>query len=394
LQALPPGVTPTTSFHDAACATLRLSRARGRFECDALAVGFEADPCESHRLFVLDLMARAGTPEAQATIRALLDLPSVRQANSFATFLQRLGFVERPDAATLAYLLSGYESVKYGQSTENNEVRMAALYALGSAVGRAHVWGLAADATRAMEVLRADLRAARTSSERLALLTAMGNAGLESEVALILSHVGDPDEAVKVAAVLALRKLHSPRAKSWLIGAVGGSDEVIAESALSALFEQSLMHHELLRLAELVLGGYTLHALDARILRLLLTQRIVTKESMPIIEEAVQLLLHRSGLPAASRPLDRRTTPSRREAMRPMLDTGSGEFARLSRPPPPPSIAPATRRSATDSLRGTMPAPAAAESHVRPKSTPPPPETKGSEPIVNAAFPIKPLAVL
>jgi hypothetical protein len=155
-----------------------------------------------------------------------------------------------------------------------------------------------------------------------------------------------------VAAVLALRRLHTPRAKAWLIGAASGSDRTVAGTALSALFEQSLTRDELVRLAELVLGGCTLAALDARILRLLLSQRSGAGTLSSIVDDAVSLLLRYE----------------------------SGE------------LAPPTRRSATESLRPTMlpSPPAPAESEIRPRSAPPGPNA----PLVNTASPIKPLAVL
>ncbi len=293
LRALPAGTAPTPAFRDAACAALRWTRARGRMECDALAVVFEDEQTSSERrTLILDLLASAGTPEAQIVMRRLLSLGIARRnSRTFASFVQRLGFMERPDGATLRFLVSVYAQSKH----EVHEVRAACAYALGAGAGRAHVWGLTDAAMRAAEVLRFDLLRATSPVEKCALVTALGNAGLESDVGVILRFVEDEDGRVRCAAALALKKMHTTEARSALLGLLVTKDENLAESALSALFEQSLVQEEIVRLAELVLAGRTPLALDGRILRLIVTQKlnVVGQVSLDTVEDAVQLLLSR-----------------------------------------------------------------------------------------------------
>ena len=293
LRALPAGTAPTPAFRDAACAALRWTRVRGRMECDALAVVFEDEQTSSERrTLILDLLASAGTPEAQIVMRRLLSLGIARRnSRTFASFVQRLGFMERPDGATLRFLVSVYAQSKH----EVHEVRAACAYALGAGAGRAHVWGLTDAAMRAAEVLRFDLLRATSPVEKCALVTALGNAGLESDVGVILRFVEDEDGRVRCAAALALKKMHTTEARSALLGLLVTKDENLAESALSALFEQSLVQEEIVRLAELVLAGRTPLALDGRILRLIVTQKlnVVGQVSLDTVEDAVQLLLSR-----------------------------------------------------------------------------------------------------
>jgi hypothetical protein len=293
VRALAVGSRPTAAFRDDACATLRLSRARGKSECDALGVVFEEDISDDRRSLILDLLASAGTPEAQIVMRRLLSLEIARKnGRTFASFVQRLGFMERPDGATLRFLISVYAESKSGPV----ELRSACAYALGAGAGRAHVWGLTEAATRASDVLRRDLLLAQDAADKCALVTALGNAGLESDVGIILRFIDDPTPRVRGAAALALRKMHTNDARGSLLALLTSSDQNVAESALSALFEQSLEPHEIVRLAELVLAGRTPLAVDGRVLRLIAAQKLGLAKTTPkseTVEEAVQLLLTR-----------------------------------------------------------------------------------------------------
>jgi HEAT repeat protein len=368
LGALPVESQPTAAFREAACATLRSSRARGRIECEALGRSFEDETSSDRRLLILDLLARAGTPDAQTMMCDLVALPDARRdASIYASFVQRLGFVERPDPATLAFLVRVYEDAR-GMSSE---VRSACAYALGAAAGRAHVWGEdapgAAATFRASAVLRADLLVAEAAVDKSALLAALGNAGLERDVPLILGFVNDGDDRVRVAAVLALRKMHTPEAKGWLISAIASS---LAESALSALFEQALTNAELVLLADLVVAGHTALALDARILRLILTQRLASPTSGGVVEQAVQLLQHR--IDAQELKITWDDDESAPPPTRRSLSLESGEYARYA--------ALAKRKS-------TPPAPA--ESEVHPVGG-----RESSSVIIPSGRPITPLAVI
>lgn len=293
VRALPAGTQPNAAFRDAACAALRMTRERGRIECDALGAVFEDEQTsDDRRSLVLDLLANAGTPEAQIVMRRLLALGVARRnSRTFASFVQRLGFMERPDGATLRFLISVYAESK----NELHEVRAACAYALGAGAGRAHVWGLTDAAIRASEVLRHDLLRATQTSEKCALIAALGNAGLESDVGVILRFVDDAESRVRGAAALALKKMHTTEARISLLGLLTSSDDYVAESALSALFEQSLAHDEIVRLAELVLAGRTSLSLDGRVLRLIVTQKlhVVGKAPLETVEDAIHLLLSR-----------------------------------------------------------------------------------------------------
>src|SRR3954453_7391694 len=135
LRALERGTRPSEVWRTAAFALLRLNPK----ECEALGLVFEeASATDDTRLLVLDLLAGAGSFEAQVVMRRLLALSVARRDNRlFATFVQRLGIVEAPDGPSLRFLMS-----VYGESrNEPHDVRAACAYALGAASGQAFASG-------------------------------------------------------------------------------------------------------------------------------------------------------------------------------------------------------------------------------------------------------------
>jgi hypothetical protein len=366
VRALPKGGQASGSLRDTACQTLRLSHARGVAECEALGRFFEDESTETdRRVLVLDLLAQAGTPQAQAVMRRLLSLDVARRdRRCFASFIQRVGYVERPEVDTLRFLVSVYAETRH-----EAEVHTACAYAVGAVAGRAHVWGLVEPAMRACEALRRDLFSASEREEKCLLLAALGHAGLDADVATILRFVDERERRVRSAAVLALRKMHTPEAKAWLLSTLGKAHPTLAEDALSALFEQLFSPEELVRLAELVLANRTPPALDRRVLRLIVTQKpgAMAMVDGPVIDAAVKLLLERLDAPRNTEGGPPPPPAPPRPAPRLRLSGESGEYARYSpaeddapitlasvAPPlKPPSYAPPLRRSTPPKMRSS-----------------------------------------
>jgi hypothetical protein len=342
---------------------------------------------------VLDLLASAGTPEAQVVMRRLLseEVPR-RDRRSLATFVQRLGYLERPDADTLRFLVR-----IYAETRQEAEVHAAGAHALGAVAGRAHVWGLVEPAMRACEALRRDLFSATDASEKCLLLAALGHAGLVVDVPTILRFVDDRELRVRSAAVLALRKMHTAEAKAWLLSTLGTPDSMLSEHALSALFEHLLEADELVRLAGLVLANRTPSALDRRVLRLIVTQKLGAMVGGPLVDSAVKLLFERL---EAARPGSGGAPPPP-PVPRLRLSGESGEYARyssddtapvtLASVAPPPSYAPPQRRSTPPHMRSS------AANALKACIDPPPPSgVTGvqTQSAFHVAVPVVPLAIV
>ena len=290
IRGLAAGIRPSDVWRTAAFALLRLNPK----ECEALAHVFEDEnvTCET-RLVVLDLLAGAGTFEAQVIMRRLLALSVARRDNRmFATFVQRLGIVECPDGPTLRFLMSVYAESR----GEPQDVRAACAYALGAAAGQAFASGDRDAAVRASDVLRRDLASAATASEKCSLVTALGNAGITNDVTVIARFTKEPDAPVRAAAALALRKLNVAEARAHLLLLLADGEPKVAQSALAALSEHKLDDEEIERLAQQVNAGGTPLGLDMRILRLIVAQRPRLTSALGrsgAIENALRLLLGR-----------------------------------------------------------------------------------------------------
>ena len=290
LRSLSAGTQPSEVWRTAAFALLRLNPK----ECEALRLVFEEEGAtDDLRLLVLDLLAGAGSFEAQVVIRRLLALAVARRdGRVFATFVQRLGIVEAPDGPTLRFLMSVYAESR----NEPHDIRAACAYALGAAAGQALSSGDPDAAVRASDVLRRDLLSATTVIEKCALVTALGNAGVAADIMVVARFTQDAERPVRAAAALALRKVNVPEARAHLVQLVGDREMKVAQSALTALSEHKLDDEELERLAEQVTGGHTQVGLDMQILRLIVKQRPCLT-SVPgragQIESALRLLLGR-----------------------------------------------------------------------------------------------------
>ena len=340
LCALPSGESPSEVWRSAAFTLLRLNAN----ECEAVAQAFEDEATSDElRLWILDLLAGAGTFEAQAVMRRLLALGVARRNNrTFASYVQRLAFVECPDGPTLRFLMSVYAESR----SEPHDVRAACAYALGAAAGQALVTGDPDAAQRVSDVLRRDVLAAGNAVEKCALLTALGNAGVLGDIAVLTRFTQDADADVRAAAALGLRKMIVPEATTQLVALLADPDTRVTRSALHALAEHELGEEELDHLAEIVLAGRTSLAIDSRILRLIVAQKPRVR-TMPgragSIEQALRFLLGRV------------ETSRQREV------TGSGERPAFGSRPLPQAIA----MIGSGSVRA-MPA-------ARPASSAPPP---------------------
>ena len=297
LRALPVGATPSEVWRSAAFTLLRLNAS----ECEALGLAFEDETASDElRGWVLDLLAGAGTFEAQVVVRRLLALGVARRNNrTFASYVQRLGFVECPDGPTLRFLMSVYAESK----GEPHDVRAACAYALGAAAGHAFTAGDPEAAVRASDVLRRDLLAAGSAVEKCALLIAIGNAGVLGDIGVLTRFTQDPEAPVRASAALGLRKMTSPEATAQLLSLLTDCDSRVTQSALHALADHTLDDEELDRLADMVLAGRTSIANDSRILRLIVAQKPRLK-TMPgragAIEQALRLLLGRAEAEASA----------------------------------------------------------------------------------------------
>jgi len=207
------------------------------------------------RVLLTDLLASAGSPEAQEALRTVLSSPAARSTKElYPTLVQRLGFVDRPDAQTIAYAEQAYTSaVRKGSVTE----RSALAYTLGATASNLAREGRdPQDAKRLTDTLRKGLRAARDSEGKRAYLSGLGNAGAPEDVSLVGMYVSDGDEGVRFDAIHALRHARGEEASTYALRAMSDASMAVQQEAVRVYGDVSSTEPQALqRLADVVERG-------------------------------------------------------------------------------------------------------------------------------------------
>jgi hypothetical protein len=145
---------------------------------------------------LISVLRDAGTPEAQAALRDLLQEPSLA-AGDRLQIVRGLSRVDEPTSETVATLTKLVDDESLGEQAQ---------YGLGGNVYRLQRTNPDL-AQQALSVLEQRLQNAKTDQERVVLLQALGNAGAPSSLPLIERHLSFSSEAVQVAATQALQRI-------------------------------------------------------------------------------------------------------------------------------------------------------------------------------------------
>ncbi len=239
----------------------------------------DGDANTTRRMLIMDLLASAGTKDAQAAMLRLLDSEVVAKMPEAGLLQQRLSFVTKPEPETTRWLESRFERTQ-------GEHRAAAAASLGAAAGHLAADGKTAEATRLNARLTSSLEAAKDGEARETLLAALGNAGLPQNRELLERSLHAAEHGERRAALLALRKDESPEATSAIIGAA--SDAELGADALRLLTQRDLAPSERTRVLEQVRAGTSLSG-DLAALNLL--SRDVGRD--PSVDELLLLIAAR-----------------------------------------------------------------------------------------------------
>lgn len=200
------------------------------------------------RALVLDLLAGAGTPEAQTALVRALSSPQALAEPGYRMLLSRLSLLTSPTPDTVRF-------IERTHRTARDDTRVATAYALGATAGALYRQKQDAESLAAVQQLGAELRAARTPEDKAHLLLALGNAGLEEQVDVIAHYAQDADVQVRRASARALRKIQTPQAMRTLLSMTEDTDAPVQSSALTALGRRDLDDSVLRQLRDLALAG-------------------------------------------------------------------------------------------------------------------------------------------
>ena len=235
--------------------------------CGALAARFARPESTTRaRALSLDLLASAGSKEAQAAMREALQSPAARkEAAAYPLLFQRLSLLARPDAETGRFVANAYAHAAQGDRT----VRDATAYALGAVAGRLVRAGSEGEARALAAGLRNDLARADDPRDRAALIGALGGAHLPEVVATLASFAHDDAPAIRDATARALGDARTPEARAALLPLATDPDADVQLTAWKSLQGQDLRAEDIHALREAVTGGKTSVSNDARLVGLL-----------------------------------------------------------------------------------------------------------------------------
>jgi hypothetical protein len=242
------------------------------------------------RRLILDLLASAATPEAQAAMRTILADSGLRKDAHFPELVQRLALVETPEPANARFLQESYESER-GSDAHG---AYASAVALGSTVGYLNGSsdaGYVAEAKRYNQVLRDELgRADGNEQARAALVMALGNARLEDNAELLAGKTHDESSSVRAAAATALRSYGDRGSFEALVATLSDADSEVADAGARALAERELAPGEIEAIVTAILGGGTAQGVDALVVGLLGSH----VDSGPRVAEALRFIFARN----------------------------------------------------------------------------------------------------
>ena len=155
---------------------------------------------------LISVLRDAGTPEAQAALRELLQEQSLEPADRLQ-IVRGLSRVDQPTSETVATLEGLVDDRALGEQAQ---------LGLGGNVYRLQRSNPEL-AERALGVVQKRLEAAPNDSARITLLRALGNAGAPTTLSTIEPYLSSPNEALAIAATQALQRIPGPSVDLLLV---------------------------------------------------------------------------------------------------------------------------------------------------------------------------------
>jgi HEAT repeat protein len=206
------------------------------------------------RARAVDLLTSVGHEEAQAVLREAFVDPGALVEGDVTTrhLYQRLGLLERPDAATAQMVAEHYRQFR---ADGDLEAQLTSAYSLGAMVaslseGDDAARGLAADFNA---MLVDDLRRGGDATVVSHRVAALGNARRVENVSIFSDLASHESGPVRARVAEALGKLESEAPPEALIELLGDADPVVQRSAVRASAPDGRVYRELA--AEASAGG-------------------------------------------------------------------------------------------------------------------------------------------
>jgi hypothetical protein len=222
--------------------------------CAELAAIFEnEDLTRTGRGLIMDLLASAGTAEAQKVLRELLESPTAKaDETDHAVLFNRVALVNDANTETAEFVADQFDTLK---EKPLGPMRVASAYALGAVAGHQYEQGNKAMAKELNGRLVEDLDGTKDLGEKAVMLRAMGNAGLEENVDTLSEYTKHESPGLRAAAADALRDTHTNKSVEALLGLLQDPEWRVQESALSSLAAYTLSPDEGRAIERLIVAG-------------------------------------------------------------------------------------------------------------------------------------------
>ena len=209
---------------------------------------FEEGLDEAAQHAILDLLATAGHPVAQDTMRTILSRPEARESRiKYARLVQRFSFVREPTPESARFLARDYAGWTGAAKT-------GAAFAIGTVVRRLDDPTHDALRRELNQTLIRDLDAAERDLDKALILKALGNAGQSGNITHVARFAKDSSPFVRAASALALVRTQSDASEEILFDLIGDTSEV-QRQALTVLKRYTFDEPRRHRLAKMVLSG-------------------------------------------------------------------------------------------------------------------------------------------
>jgi hypothetical protein len=178
------------------------------------------------RTLAMNLLAAAGTENAQSAMRAVLSDPEVRKDPQYGVFIQNFSFMDVKPAQGTVEFLSNMMTGKKGYES------YAAAHAFGACI---HKFYTRSEKERALALNKRILMkidAAATPDERAEYIGALGNAGMFENNRVLLSYFSDPVPRIRAEAAMALRKTETAEVREKVTGLFKDNDRGVQRSAI------------------------------------------------------------------------------------------------------------------------------------------------------------------
>lgn len=178
------------------------------------------------RVILSTMLSVADTKESQILLTKILRDQNVQQDSSFASIVAQLSFIKHPRPQILQLV---------AELQDHSRAQKSATLALGAVIGQAYRHQEQQSALKHNQELIDTLRAAESIGNKLAIIGALGNAGLHENIETLTKLGKDQSADIRAKAAIALRKTQTVESERVLTNLISDESSKVAFSAIRSI---------------------------------------------------------------------------------------------------------------------------------------------------------------